>query len=340
MEFPSTSEYPGYYDRSPNHYHYSFNPTTTYRAGNTRVPNVAQYVNVGSGISPVRAGHGAGPGPSSNGTTVEIKVINPDKRSESRLFTLRNVDCDKLGSPMDLNKTIFDQLGQNLVSKDLAFDVGYYRGNKRVNILGSDDMQDVRRLLRNKDSSGVSSCTLWCMGLSAKKDADLGKRTRDQTDSESDTDSDSGTKRSKRKKKPAKKLRHEEKLERIDKIIDELKTKHGSEYTDIQYRVWAESFDTRYHQSLDSPPQGSIFKSQGRKSKSSTADRPRSTSDSPHPTGDPPHGMELTPQKAAHLKSTYIQQIKELYSLQTVGAISNENFIKQRDILLAQMSKM
>ena len=143
------------------------------------------------------------------------------------------------------------------------------------------------------------------MGLSAKKDADLGKHTRDQTDSESDTDSDSGTKRSKRKKKPAKKSRREEKLERIDKIIDELKTKHGSEYTDIQYRVWAESFDTRYHQSLDSPPQGSIFKSQGRKSKSSTADRPCSTSDSPRPTGDPPHGMELTPQKAAHLKSTY-----------------------------------
>ena len=90
-------------------------------------------MNVGSGISPVRADHGAGPGPSSNETTVEIKVINPDKSSESHLITLTNVDCDKLGSPMDL-KTIFDQLGQNLVSKHLAFDVGYYRGSKRVNI--------------------------------------------------------------------------------------------------------------------------------------------------------------------------------------------------------------
>lgn len=203
-------------------------------------------------------------------------------------------------------------------------------------------MQDVRKLLRNRDSSGVSSCTLWCMGLSAKKDLDLGKRTRDHTDSDSaaDTDSDSGSKRSKRKKKPVKKSRHEEKLERIDNIIDQLKAKHGSEYTDIQYRVWAESFDTRYHQSLDTPPQGSLFKSQGRKSKSSKADPPHSACDSPRSTGDPPHGTDLTPQKAAHLKSTYIQQIKELHSLQTVGAISNEDFIKQRDILLAQMSKM
>ena len=40
-----------------------------------------------------------------------------------------------------------------LVSRDLTFDVGYYRGNKQVNILGSDDMQDVKKLLRNRESS-------------------------------------------------------------------------------------------------------------------------------------------------------------------------------------------
>ena len=143
MEFPSTPEYGYYSDRSPN-YHYSFNPShATYHAGS--LPNVAQYVSVGGQISPRREDCEAGP--SGNGTTVEIKVINPDKRSENKLFTLRNVDCDKLGSPMDINKIIYDQLGQNLVSKGLTFDVGYYRGNKRVNSLGSDDMQDVRKLL-------------------------------------------------------------------------------------------------------------------------------------------------------------------------------------------------
>ena len=81
-------------------------------------------------------------------------------------------------------------------------------------------------------------------------------------------------------------------------------------------------------------------KAHGRKSKSSKPDPPRSTPDSPPSAGDPPHDTELTPQKAAHLKSTYIQQIKELHSLQTVGAISNEDLVKQRDILLAQLSKM
>lgn len=114
----------------------------------TMPTNVAQYVSVGSQISPGRADGEVGP--SNNGTTVEIKVINPNKRSKNKLFTLRNVDCDKLGFPRDLNKTIFYQLGQNLISNDLTFDVGYYRGNKCLNILGYDNMQDVRKLLRNE----------------------------------------------------------------------------------------------------------------------------------------------------------------------------------------------
>ena len=279
MDFSSALDY-GYYNRSPNYRcNYAFNPSQATYHGNA-LPSVAQYVNVGGQISPGRPPDHHEAGPSNNGTTVEIKVINPDKRSEIRLFKLRNVDCDKLSSPVDLNKVIFDQLGQNLVSKDLAFDVGYYMGNKRISILGTDDMEDVRKLLRNKDSSGV---TLWCMGLS-KRDLDLGKRsTRDLTDSGSDSDSE-GHKRVKRRKKSAKKSRQEEKLERIDNIIDELKAKHGTEYTDIQYRVWAESFDTRYHQSLDNPPQGSLFKSQGKKSKSSKSDPPCSTSDPSHST--------------------------------------------------------
>ena len=103
MESPSTPEYGYYSDRSPN-YHYSFNPSHT--TGSP--PNVAQYVGQ---ISPGRADCEVEP--SSNGTTVEIKVINPDKTSDKQ-FTLRNVDCKS----MDLNK---NQLGQNLV---LTFDVG------------------------------------------------------------------------------------------------------------------------------------------------------------------------------------------------------------------------
>ena len=59
----------------------------------------------------------------------------------------------------------------------------------------------------------------------------------------------------------------------------------------------------------------------------------------PPATDTPTHNPSLTPQKAASLKSTYIQQIKELHSLQEVGAIARDDFVKQRDVLLAQMNK-
>ena len=83
-----------------------------------------------------------------------------------------------------------------------------------MNILGSDDMQDVRKQ-HSKDPSGVSSSTLWCIGLLTKRDADLGKHTHDQMDSESNTDSESGNKRSKRQKNCKRKSWHEEKLTKL-----------------------------------------------------------------------------------------------------------------------------
>ena len=45
----------------------------------------------------------------------------------------------------------------------------------------------------------------------------------------------------------------------------------------------------------------------------------------------------LTPSKVAQLRSTYIQQIKELHGLLEVGAITNDHFVKQRDCLLHRM---
>ena len=123
-------------------------------------------------------------------------------------------------NPADLNEIIFDQLGQNLVSKDLTFDIGYYRGNKRMNILGSDDMKDVRKLLHN-NRSFITHFVVY--GTISKKNGDSGKRTLDQLN----TDSDPGAKKPKCRKKSAKKSGHEKKLEKIDNITGKLKTKHG-----------------------------------------------------------------------------------------------------------------
>ena len=131
MDFPDYR----YYDRSPNyesHCTYSFNPGSTPTCVNhTAAPALSQYVSISGQISPGRASREEGTSRETiDGATVDVKVINPDKRSDIKLYVLRNVDCGKLSSPTDINKLIFEQLGHNIVPRDLKFDVGYYKGTK------------------------------------------------------------------------------------------------------------------------------------------------------------------------------------------------------------------
>ena len=266
---------------------------------------------------------------------VAVKVINPEKKSESKLLMLRNVDYNKLDSPRALKHLILDQFGGEIVPGNLKFDVGYYRGNKRVCLVSVDDMEDVNKLLRSTDGHEV---TLWCMGCTTKTTKQKGKRTWVVSDMDSANDSSSKSERPAKKSK--KKSRYADKLERVDETIDTLKSKHGLMYTNIQYRVWAEAIDSGNHDSFDSPPKGSFFKSQGRKSKSTTSTSGSHSTSTSIECQESESTLSLTPQKAAQLKSTYIQQIKELHTLQELGAITGDHFIKQRDILLEQMTKM
>ncbi len=260
--------------------------------------------------------------------TVAVKVINPTKRSEAKLFMLHNVDVQQFSCPEKARRVIAGQLGEDIVSPANLFEMGYFKGNKRVWVQNDKDTSEVQRLLRS-DSHSV---TLWCMGKSEPKTT-APKRSApyvELSDSESDEEAAKKNAKPRNKKKLSK---YEEKLERVDEMVDELKSKHGTAYTNIQYRVWAETIDTGRHRSVDSPPRGTFFKSQGRKD--------TKPSHSPPPTSQQTSAESiLTPGKSAQLRSTYIQQIKDLHSLVDIGAISNEHFIKQRDILLQQMDKL
>ena len=191
--------------------------------------------------------------------SVSVKVINPSKKSDTRLFILRNVELQKLKTPESMKNLLLSQLGQE------SFEMGYFQGNERVWVRNEDDIQEVVKLLRSKDNHCV---TLWCMGKSQAS-----KRVLELSDSESDEEVGIKSK-SKQRKKCSK---YTEKLERIDDTVDELKCKHGSAYNAIQYRVWAETIDAGHHDSLENPPKGSFFKSQGRKGNSRASTPPASS---------------------------------------------------------------
>ena len=211
-----------------------------------------------------------------------------------------------------------DQLYEQ-ISSNPVFDFGYFQGNKRVWVRNNEDLKEVHKLLKTSDSH---SGTLWCDG---KADHRSAKRSvSDLNFSDSDGENNARLPKSKSKKK---RTRYEEKAERIEDTVDQLKEKHGNQYTLVQYRIWAETMESGQHSSVENPPTGRFFKSQ---SKTKTGSSVSANADE----------KCLTPSKVAQLRSTYIQQIKELHGLLELGAITNDHFVKQRDCLLQEMDKL
>ncbi len=63
-----------------------------------------------------------------------------------------------VGDIRSLKQVILDQFGCVIVSFDLAFDVGYFQGNKRIWIGTETDLTELHGLLKSKGA------TLWCDG--------------------------------------------------------------------------------------------------------------------------------------------------------------------------------
>lgn len=243
-----------------------------------------------------------------NGTNLvsaSVKLICPnEKQSEHRVFMLRDIDIGDIMTLGSLREEISIQFGDEFIDGNSDFDVGYFKGNKRIWIRNDNDLKDLTKLLKSK---GV---TLWCNGKRKSR-----KRASDSSDSEEDCA------RPKKKKRSASK----ERTDRVDDVTDELRLKHKSAFTSLQYRVWAETVVAGRHDSLDHPPRGSYFKTRNVQSPEPAVNKPATA---------------ITPIRAADLKSTYIKQIKELHSLFEIGAITETDYQKQKKVILDQMDKL
>ena len=142
------------------------------------------------------------PSSASKPINLNITVINPDKKSESQTFMLRNIS-GAVSTPPQLREEILKQFSPELVPDDLDFPVGYTKGGNKVWIRTATDVQDVWSYIRCNES-----VSLWYHGVSTS--APKGKRPKDFS-SETDSDSDDSFKYKKRRKKKRKKPAFEEK---------------------------------------------------------------------------------------------------------------------------------
>ena len=133
--------------------------------------------------------------------------------------------------------------------------------------------------------------------------------------------------------KKKRKTASEDKESRVDDTVDKLREKHRTKWSTIQYRVSAETFVGGRHTSFDHPPKGAYFKCS--KNSQGACSSPISNGED---QGAKPTVM--TPIKAAELNSMYTKQIGELHSLLDLGAITTDDFLKQKNAILDVMNNL
>lgn len=154
---------------------------------------------------------------------LNVRVMKADKKSQYETYVLRNLG-DHMSTPTLLKKAIHSQLGSDIVSKRLDFSIGYIKSSNKISIRDESDVQDVWDYVRKKEN-----VTLWCDGVSCLS-------------SDSDDEFD---KPRKKKRKRASAL--EERNNKVEEIVYELREQHKERFTTIQYRLWAEMFQIGTH---------------------------------------------------------------------------------------------
>ena len=273
------------------------------------------------------------------GKMVPIRVINPDKKSEYKTYNLRNLTAGSFSSVSGLKNEISSQIGDR-VSVDPDFNLGYLKGQTKMWIRDDMDVEYVGTMFAQGNT-----LTLWCDAPS-----EAPRKRSHQADSSDSDQSDSGAKK---KGQPKQKISAmEERRERVEEFKTELRGKHGTAYTPLQYTLWAEMIAVGTHKGLDNPPQVPMFIGKERKQKSDNEMSrtftqlaksvvavlsPQAATGSAASTQS---AGSISPNKVADLRSKYIAQMRELHSLYELGALTEAEFLDQKKPILGQLKTL
>ena len=195
--------------------------------------------------------------------------------------------------------------------------------------------------------------TFWCTGKKSKQ------RYYGSSD-ESDMDGGEDTRTSRRKRQLTSRVNaREERKTRVNDLKTQLREKHESQFSGVQYALWAETIVAGTHESLEEPPPVPMFGAQrprghsrgsgnltdaltvmadklataltqpNNPSASGTISSPNSSS-----------GNYCSPSKSAELRGKYIHQLRELVDLRDIGALTGEEFEDQRCAIVNLMKKL
>lgn len=132
----------------------------------------------------------------------------------------------------------------------------------------------------------------------------------------------------------------------VDETIKTLKEKHGTSYTSMQYRIWAEMHVGGYHSSSDDPPTTTMFTRAGgvtpkRKTAAdavSQAISQLSSTLSPRPA--PSSSLSPSPAKVIDNRSKCYRQLGELKNLKQSGLLSEDEYQIEREAIMGTLKEL
>lgn len=177
-----------------------------------------------------------------------LKAVMKGKPKESKMFTLRNLDPNRIVSCKDLMREIQVQLSEDMTGS--TFDVGFIQGNSAVSIRSNKDLVEIWDLVQKG-----KNIVLWCDGIVLAKENRKENRKRSaRVDSDDDSEIEQ-KRRSKKKKKDDSVIE-----DQVEEIVQKLKAKHGTTtYTQMQYRIWSEMIVGGIHVSQNEHPETTMF---------------------------------------------------------------------------------
>ena len=261
-----------------------------------------------------------------------LKAVFKKGKKDPKTFTLRDIDRATVLSGCEALKILIRKnLKDDITSGD--FDVGYIQGSSVVRVRSAEDLVELWSCLSEKTT------TLWCDGLCTKRkhsdDEDDDYPPRKVHSKRNDTDS-----------------------KRVQDTVEELKVKHGSQFTQMQFRIWAELIVGGMHSSIDNPPENnSMFlrAGGGEMSKRKTQDSPvaqaltnvasaiTSAISSKLPqeqTNTRVIAQGVSPAKIIDNRSKLYKQLSELKNLMTAGILSEDEYLSEKETIMDLLKQL
>ena len=150
-------------------------------------------------------------------------------------------------------------------------------------------------------------------------------------------------------KKKAKSSR-EDKENKVQDIVDHLKEQHGSKFTMMQLRIWAEMIVGGMYSSREDPPNTTMFVRAGGQSKKSgeqssstmtkaITDVACAITNVLSPKSSPvldklPNITGCSPVKAIESRSKLYKQLSELNNLKTIGVLTEGEYLSEKQAIM------